>query len=349
MQNAPPRNPALDLSIGVIGLWLAAGFSADGWAHLHVAVESFFTPYHAIFYAAMATGAIVLIATALRNRARGYQGLNLWPASYRLPLLGIPLFFIGGVGDLIWHTIFGVEERVEAVTSPTHMVIALGIFLVMSAPILSALRVRDRLRTLASQLPLLFAAATWLEFVHLGTAYAFDPSAALIYQPPNEILYSPDLFTNITMTSYKVGAGIAIVILQTFILMGFATWLASNFALRPGAITVFFLFGNCMMAASITNDTPLLETYVAMSILGGLAADMLVAGSRSRPMSGRRLHVFGFVVPIVYFATYFIVTIATGGTWWDPALIGGALGWAGLVGAALTLLVPTQKRQPLLP
>lgn len=328
---------------------MAIGFSADGWAHLHVAVESFFTPYHAIFYAAMAAGAIVLVVTAARNRARGYRGLNLWPPEYRLPLLGIPLFFLGGVGDLIWHTIFGVEERVEAVTSPTHMIIVLGIFLVISAPVLSALHARDRLRTLAGQLPLLFAMATWLEFVHLGTSYAFDPSAALIYQPPNGILYSPDLFTNMTLVSYKVGAGIAIVILQTFILMGFATWLASNFALRPGALTVFFLLGNCMMAASLTNDTPLLLTYVAMSISAGIVGDLLIAGNGAHPLRGRRLHLFGFVVPIVYYAAYFAVTIATGGTWWDPALIGGALGWAGLIGAAVTLLVPAQRQQPSVP
>ncbi|MGH7660150.1 MAG: hypothetical protein ACRENA_04435 [Vulcanimicrobiaceae bacterium] len=297
----------------------------------------------------MATGAVVLTATALRNRARGYRGLNLWPSEYRLPLLGIPLFFIGGVADLIWHTIFGVEERVEAVTSPTHMIIVLGIFLVVSAPILSALHVRERLRTLGDQLPLVFALATWLEFVHLGTAYAFDPSAARIYAPPNEILYSPDLFTNVTMVSYKTGGGIAIIILQTFILMGFATWLVSNFALRPGAMTIFLLAGNCMMAASITNDTPLAVTYLVMSIVAGVVADIFMAQGGAQALRGPRLHAFGFVVPLVYYAAYFAVTIATGGTWWDPALIGGALGWAGLIGAAVTLLVPARRRQPSAP
>jgi hypothetical protein len=346
MHDAPPRSATLDLLTGVIGLWLATGFCADGWAHLHVAVESFFTPYHAIFYAAMAAGAVIFIVTALRNRARGYHGLNLLPAAYRLPLLGIPLFFIGGFLDLIWHSIFGVEERVEAVTSPTHMVIVLGIFLVLSGPIRSALEARSRLRTLADQLPVLFTLATWLEFVHLGTAYAFDPSAALIYRPPNEILYSPDLFTNITMVSYKTGAGIAIVILQTFILMGFATWLVSHFALRPGAMTVFFVLGNGMMAASITNDTPLFGTYVAMSVAGGIVADLIIARSGREPLAGRPLHLFGFVVPVVYYATYFGVTIATGGTWWDPPLVGGALGWAGLVGAAITLLAPSRGIMP---
>src|SRR5579875_3245495 len=114
-RDVPPRSATLDLLIGLVGLMLAAGFSADGWAHLHVAAESFFTPYHTIFYTAMVIGAIVVTVAALLNRSRGYTGFPL-PSPYRFALLGIPVFFIGGVLDLIWHTVFGVEERVEAVT-----------------------------------------------------------------------------------------------------------------------------------------------------------------------------------------------------------------------------------------
>lgn len=324
----PPRSATLDFLIGAVGLMLAAGFSADGWAHLHVAVESFFTPYHAIFYTAMVLGVIILTVAALVNRSHGYRGFPL-PSAYLLPLYGIPLFFLGGILDLIWHSIFGEEERVEAVTSPTHMIIVLGIFLATSAPVRSALQSRTELRTLVSQLPVIFSLATWLEFVHLGTAYAFDPAAARIYAPPNGILYSPDYFTNTTMVSYKAGAGIAIVILQTFILMTAVLWLATRFRLRPGAMTIFFLLGNCMMAASITNDTPLLLTYVAMSLAAGITADVILARSAN-------VQLFGFAVPVAYYATYFIVTAATGGTWFSAPLIGGAIGWAGLVGLALS-------------
>ena len=37
---APP-DATLDLLVGVVGLWLAAGFLWDSWAHLHVAIETF--------------------------------------------------------------------------------------------------------------------------------------------------------------------------------------------------------------------------------------------------------------------------------------------------------------------
>jgi hypothetical protein len=345
MSIAPPRNATLDLTISVIGLWLASGFLWDSWAHLHVPVETFFTPYHAIFYAAMLAGAIVLGITALRNRANGYHGWNLLPKAYQGALVGIPIFFIGGIGDLIWHTIFGIEDRVDAVTSPTHLIIGIGVLTVTSAPILSALEARFELRTLASQLPLLFSLATWLEFVHLGTAYAFDPSAAGMYAPPNPVVYSPDYFTNTTLFLYKTGTGVAVIILETLIVMLFAVWLATRFRLRPGAMTVFFVFGNCIIAAALTNDTPMLATYLGMTVAAGIVADAIIARSPDAPLRGRLLHIFGFVVPIVYWGAYFVVTIATGGTWFDPPLLGGALVWSGVCGLGISFLPSTQAAQ----
>ncbi|MBV8424380.1 MAG: hypothetical protein JO349_04255 [Candidatus Eremiobacteraeota bacterium] len=343
MSSAPPRSATLDLTIGVIGLWLASGFLLDSWAHLHVPVETFFTPYHGVFYAAMATGAVVLIVTALRNRSKGYTGWNVLPAPYQQAMIGVPIFFLGGVGDLIWHTIFGIEDRVEAVTSPTHLIIGLGVLIVTSAPIRSALESRDELKTLFSQLPLLFSIATWLEFIHLGTAYVFEPAAARIYTPPNGILYSPDYFTNSTLLLYKVGAGVAIVLLQTLILMLFVVWVASRFKLRPGAMVVLFLTANCIIAAALTNDTLLFVTYVIMSVVAGIVADILIAGADG-PLQPPALRVFGFVVPVVYYGTYFAVTALSGGVWMNPSLVGGALVWAGVAGVGLTLLVPETAR-----
>jgi hypothetical protein len=336
---APPRDATLDLLIGIVGLWLAAGFLWDSWAHLHLAVESFFTPYHAIFYAAMIAGAAILALTALRNRARGYRGRNLFPAAYQLPLLGVPVFFLGGIGDLIWHTIFGIEDRIDAVTSPTHLVIGFGVLLVMSGPIRSALGARGELRSLREYLPLLFALATWLEFIHLGTAYAFDPSAARIDAPPNGVLYSPDYFTNATLVLYKTGSGVVVVMLQSAILMIFTLWLVSRFALPRGAITLLFLLGNGMIAAALTNDTPLLATYLVMSLAAGIVADAIVARLRPSPSRLVALRMFGLIVPVVYYGTYFAVTIATGGTWWDGNLMLGTLVWSGCVGVGLSLLV----------
>jgi hypothetical protein len=342
---APP-DATLDVLVGIVGLWLAAGFLWDSWAHLHVAIETFFTPYHAIFYSAMVAGTLVLAVFARRNFTLGFTGFDALPAAYQSALWGIPIFFAGGIGDLIWHTFFGVEDRVEAVTSPTHLIIGVGVLLVAGAPIRSALQQRTLLTTLRSQLPLLFALATWLEFIHLGTAYAFDPGAARLYAPPDGVAYGPDYFTNTSFVLFKTGSGIAIVMLQSLVLMGVCVWTVARFSLRPGALTIMFVLGNAMIAATLTNDTAILATYLAMSVAAGATGDLIVARlhpSRSRPVA---FGLFGALVPGVYYGTYFLFTALTGGVWWSWTLTMGAIVWAMLCGLALTLLAGA-RNEPL--
>ena len=342
MSVLPPRSAKLDLAIGLIGLWLAGGFLWDSWAHLHVGVESFFTPYHAAFYAAMLAGAIIVAVTSLRNRARGYTGWAL-PPCYARALIGIPVFFLGGLGDLVWHTFFGVENRIEAVTSPTHLIIGCGVVLVLAAPIRSALGARDDVRSLGAQLPLLLALAACLEFVHLGTSYAFDASAARIDAPPPALAGSLDYFTATAIELYKTGTGVMIVLLQALIEMIFVVWLVSRFRLAPGALTVFLVLGDGMMAAALTNDRPMLVIHLAMAFVAGVVGDTLIARSRGA-MRGGALQAFGFLVPLAYFGTYFALTIALEGTWWNWSLVGGVLVWSALAGAALGTLVGAPGR-----
>ena len=106
-QRAAPRSIALDYAVGICGVWISAGFFLDAWAHGHVPVETFFTPYHAVFYTGLLAVAIVLAAFVLRYRSYGYAWVNAVPRAYRLAMLGIPIFLAGGIGDLIWHRLLG--------------------------------------------------------------------------------------------------------------------------------------------------------------------------------------------------------------------------------------------------
>lgn len=338
MLKDPPRSPTLDFLIGIVGLWLAAGFLWDSWAHLHVGIETFFTPYHDVFYCAMLAGSTIMGIAARRNYALRYRGRHVLSLPYQRALLGIPIFFLGGIGDFFWHAFVGVENRIEAVTSPTHLIIGFGVVTVLSGPIRSALAAPARLRSLRDQLPLIFALAACSEFVHLGMSYAFDPSAARAYAPPNGFIYSADYFTATAIVLYKTGTGVMIVILESIALMGFAVWMASRFALAPGAMTLFILLADGMIATALGIGTPLLAIHLAMALVAGIVADVLIG--RTRPaQSMNALRTFGMVVPVAYFGTYFALTIALQGTWWNWNLVLGTLVWSALAGGALTFLV----------
>jgi hypothetical protein len=164
-----------------------------------------------------------------------------------------------------------------------------------------------------------------------------------VFAPPDGSAYSPDYFTNTTFVLFKTGSGVAICILQSLILMGVTVWTVTRFALRPGALTILFVLGNCMLAAALTNDTPLLATYLAMSVVGGAAGDTIIARLRPTPARPAAFAIFGALVPGAYYGTYFLFTGLTGGIWWSWALTLGAIVWTMLCGLALSLLVSNRK------
>ncbi len=342
MREGPPRAPWLDFAIAFCGLWLAAGFMWDSWAHLHVGVETFFTPYHAVFYAAMVGASIAFSVAAARNYRLGYRFPQLLPIAYRRALIGVPVFFGGGVGDFIWHSFFGVENRIEAVTSPTHLIIGFGVVLVLSGPIRSALAARNVVLNLRSQLPMLFCVAAVLEFAHLGMSYAFDASAAKMDAPPDQIATSPEYLLQVALVLYKTGTGVMIIILTALVQMAFALWLASRFRLARGAMTIFFVLGDSMMAAALTNDRPILLIHFTMALVAGVAADVVLARGRGAVFglpSLRVLRTFSIVVPLVYYGTFFGMTLALEGSWWNWSLIVGTMVWSVIAGFGLTFLM----------
>lgn len=342
MRDEPPRNDVLDLAIGLSGIWLAAGFLWDSWAHLHVGVESFFTPYHAVFYSAMLGASVAFGIAAIANYRRGFRFPALLPRAYRRALIGVPVFFAGGFGDLLWHTFFGVENRIEAVTSPTHLIIGFGVTLVLSGPIRSALDARASVLTLRAQVPLLLSLAAVLEFAHLGMSYAFDPSVSRADAPPAQVATSPYYLLAVALVLYKTGSGVLIVILTALVEMAFALWVASRFRLAFGAMTLFFVCGDGMIAAALTNDRPLLAIHLTMAFVAGVVADVILARGRRPTLSLPSLRVmrrFGAYVPIAYYGTFFAATLALTGTWWNWSLVFGSIVWSVLAGYGLTFLL----------
>lgn len=336
MFSGAPRNKALDLLVSLCSFWSACGFLLDTWAHGHVPVETFFTPYHGVAYSGIFAGALVVAFFAARGTI---------PQTYRIPLLGIPLFILSGVADLGWHTFLGIEEGVDAVLSPTHLGLGVGILLISSGPIISAIKNRDMLRTLADQLPLLFALAAWMELLHFGTAYAFDPGAGALNAPPSTAQFTPDYLTALSINYYKLGTGVLIVIFQSALITSFALFAVARVPLKPGALTIVYLLGNFAAAAAFTNDTPLLATVIAMSLVAGISGDVLTAALYRSSNRTRSYRILGTVIPASYFATYFIVTAITERIWWDWNVVLGALIWSGGTGFALTLLTPPRTER----
>ena len=134
-----------DLVASALGLLAIGGLYTDGWAHVNIGgLESFFTPWHAVLYGSFT----VLVAWIAVSIWRRHQAASSWtdaiPPGYGLGLAGIVIFALGGILDMVWHTIFGVEVGVDALVSPTHLVLLTGAALLLSSPIRSALQATPR-------------------------------------------------------------------------------------------------------------------------------------------------------------------------------------------------------------
>ncbi len=331
------RSLAFDYAVAIASVWISSGFFLDAWAHGHVPIEGFFTPYHGVFYSGMFAMIAVLAIYWLRYRAL--------PPGYRLAILGIPIFLLAGVGDLLWHLMLGIEEGVDALLSPTHQALGLGIFFLASGPIRSVLADRGRSKTLLTQLPLVLGLVAWLTLLHFGTAYAFDPSAGRTNAPPIPDAATRTYLTALAIGYYKISIGVLVAIFQCIVMSAFALWTIARIRLVPGAFTIFYLLGNAGAAAAFTNDTPLLVTTLAQSLVAGIVADVLVARYDPTPESPHWYRIFAVAVPLAYMGVYLIVTTIAGGIWWDWNESLGAWIWCGIAGFALSL-IGTARRTP---
>jgi Tol biopolymer transport system component len=117
------------------------GVYLDGWAHNHGRVDNtFFTPWHGVLYASY--GAVVgVLAAASVRKGPEIEGWRVeLPDGFGLSLVGVLIFGLGGLADMVWHTLFGVEASTAALLSPTHLLLAVGGSLLVCGPLRAAWR-----------------------------------------------------------------------------------------------------------------------------------------------------------------------------------------------------------------
>jgi hypothetical protein len=323
----PPGGPSASLALD----WLVAGLSAvfiaglfvDGWAHTHGRVDqTFFTPWHALFYAGFAALATALGLAAARGRRRGRPWARALPPGYGLSLAGVLVFAAGGVADMVWHELFGVEESVEALLSPTHLVLALGAVLVVTGPLRAAGR-RPPGRW-ASRLPAALSLAAAFSVLTFFTLYAH----VLVYPAP-AVGYP---------YRSSESSGVAAILLQAALLAGVALFAARTGVLVPGGLAL--VVGLNAAAMTTLHES---WTYRWLPVLAvgaaGLAADGLgwaLAPGLARPGP---LRAFAFAVPALYYAGYFLGVALGDGLAWSVHLWTGSIVLAGTTGWLASYLV----------
>ncbi|MEZ4713803.1 MAG: hypothetical protein R3A44_41830 [Caldilineaceae bacterium] len=318
---------AFDWVMLVLGTIFLGGLYLDGWAHNHGRVDnSFFTVWHAFFYSGFGLVALLLVGTLLWNRSRGMNWREALPNGYQLSLLGVFVFAAGGVGDLIWHELFGIEEDFEALISPTHLMLGAGLALIVSGPLRAALARPNPRPTWREITPALMATAG------LISAFTFF----MMFEHP---LHSTVAGAGQREFYSDLGqvAGVTGLMITAALLMGPVLLLLRRWHLPPGSLTL--IWGVNTGAMLIINYERVESIWMAAAMLMAAAlADWLRCKWDIGPANFGKLHLFAFIAPALLFAAYFATLILLRGTSWSVHLVGGAIVLPGIVGWLLSHL-----------
>jgi hypothetical protein len=312
--------------------WVVAGIVLDAWAHQNASeLETFFTPWHGVLY----SGFLALMAWMAWKAVAGV------PVGYGLGLIGALIFLAGGVGDGIWHTVFGIERDIEAALSPTHIGLFVGALLMFTTSLRAAWS-SDRLPG-APSLRALLPALLSLTFATLLVSFLFfylsafrDPAATLPVERWARSVAGP-----FPALSYTRQHGVASVLVTNLLLVAPVLLLLRRWRPPFGSATLLFTTVTALQTA--TQEFAHGELVLA-ALAGGLAADWAIAWS-SRTASPTGAHrLVATVTPLALWTSFFLVLELRDGIGWPAELWTGSIIFATLSGLALSLLMAPPPR-----
>lgn len=310
------------------GVWMVSGLFLDGWAHDDGRPESFFTPWHGVLYSGFAVATLVALQVIRGRRRERHPIREAVPPGHGLTLIGLAGFGLAGFGDLVWHEVFGIEVAVEALLSPTHLMLLVSGLLALSAPLRAAWAAPistdpDGLRgflPIVLGLVLLVAVTGFFlaylsPFVNDAAGQGFDPT-----RQPHE-------HPSVDVGELRQLLGLASILVTTVLLTVPVHLLIRRWRVPNGTVSVL-LGASVLLLAGLDrfDQAPMALAAVA----GGATADLV----RHRwPMA---------TVPVamgVFWTGYFaLYQVTQGGVAWSAELTGGTTVLTVLVAAGVGLV-----------
>ena len=322
----------------VLGFWFTVGLYLDIWAHIHKSViETFFTPWHAVLYSGFLASAVFLYIAMIRNQIKGHDWRHAVPKGYDLSLLGVVIFLVGGVGDMFWHTSFGIEKGIEAVYSPTHLLLGLGGGLIGSGPIRASWYRSDKNRL--------------IKWVHwFPTVLSFTGVVSLFtalsvsFHPLTNLWASQNSFRSMS-GRLSEEMGVISIVLTAVILIVPILLLVRRWKPLPGTFTLLFSVNAIGMGFTYPEDYPVFSV-IAIGV-SGFVFDLMVHVLNPSISRVGQLRILAFLTPGVWTVLYFVSIQVTDGLSWSVHLWGGVVFISSIAGWLLSyLLIPPKIPSP---
>lgn len=296
------------------------GLYVDGWSHQYLfdQIDTFFNPWHAVLYGGYAATTITLLAWTKLRRVSGESLREAIAPGHTFSLLGACFFLAGGIGDMGWHEVFGFEKDIEGLVSPSHLILALGMILMLSGNIRHWFAIHERSERLSfvRSLPLLLGMLTVLAQLTFLSQYArytdFNASGALPADP---------VFILCTQSISFLG-----ILLFSVMLSGLFAYVLQRARLPYGSVTFVLTLQILMLGIMRFGSEHVLAAFGA-----GLIGDLLLHYS-SPQKNTRALLFFCAIVPAAFYTGVFLILNAEAGLWWSLHLWSGVPFFAAAAG-----------------
>lgn len=318
-----------NLLTSLFATWLIVGLFVDGWAHNNLAeLETFWTPWHGLFYSGFAATAAWVVWMVRKRLHTGASLSESIPIGYRLSIVGLAVFAAGGIGDAIWHSLFGIETDVDALFSPTHILLVTGIMLIVTGPVRSmSVRFPSRRVPRGEFLPAGISMTLGLLLVSFFTMYSWAPTSG-IYQVP---------FAPSRSGGFEAVFGVLMILVTTITVSSAVLWMASRWRVPFGTFTAMLAAIGVLMSGMLDEFSQPWE--ILPVVAAGLAADLLVRRFDPAPARMTSWMLFGATVPLVMWATHFSLFASFRDLGWTAELWSGVPVLGAMAGAMLAYLI----------
>ncbi len=327
-QNCPQLTSRFMWAYTLATIWLVTGAHIDSWAHnsLSESLETFFTPWHGILYSGFGVTGLLLFGALVRNRMEGYTLKNSLPDGILVGFAGSIIFTLGGVGDMFWHEVFGIEANIQALYSPTHLLLGIGGTFMASALLLNYMhRPADFQKlSLLEQLPVAISAALALSMLVFFTQFAIPAHVLSAGGKP--------FFTFGASTIAVQGIGVTGSIIYSAFIVGLVLKLNRTLDFKFGAFAIIFfisgIYSTMMRFPLSVGEIPASEGEIVtrflipvVALVVGLYVDIV----RARVPSTWQDQLLALTVAVCYFVLFFTLVGIFMGLAWSVHL------WTGII------------------
>jgi hypothetical protein len=288
----------------LLGAWFTFGLFLDAWAHSNLSeLESFFTPWHAVFYSGFIATAGWIAWTVRGAWRSGRADIQSIPTGYAAATVAVVGFALAAAGDLLWHTVFGIEQSIDILFSPTHLGLLAAMLVILTTPLRAMWDDRSipgapGLRRL---LPAVLSTALSTTLVLLALEYAdaltFDGPAVVGALSGADEGFAADLVSAMAVTNL-----ILILPLLT---------LARRWALPFGTATMLYAAVGALASAITAFEN--LDMIIGL-LAAGVCVDLLARWLRPTPQRLTRWRVFAALAPLatwtIFIATAYVIAPA---------------------------------------